>query len=86
MSETAINYVCAEAPGIRVAGLLKLKGTFVSPIVAESLCLASSAGQVLRYRRKKIKMPVVDCDVREYFSNYRCQMHVGSSSDILYLS
>lgn len=73
MSETAINYVCAEAPGIRVAGLLKLKGTFVSPIVAESSC-ASFAGQVLRYRRKKLKMrqPGKNVDynediVKEYF-------------------
>lgn len=56
MSETAINYVCAEAPSIRVAGLLKLKGTFVSPIVPESSCLASFAGQILRYRRKTIKV------------------------------
>lgn len=49
VSQTAINYVCAEAPGIRVAGLLKLKGTFVSLIVAESSYLASFAGQALRY-------------------------------------
>lgn len=52
VSETAINYVRAEAPGIRVAGLLKLKGTFVSSIVAESSCLVSFAGQVTEERRQ----------------------------------
>lgn len=48
VSETAINYVCAEAPGIRVAGLLKLKGTFVSPIV-ELRARAWPLLPVLRY-------------------------------------
>ena len=83
MSETAINYVCAEAPGIRVAGLLKLKGTFVSPIVAESLCLAfsfpkkenknaSTCGRLSQRIFFKLQMP-----------NTCLSVH---SSDILYLS
>ena len=85
MSETAINYVCAEAPGIRVAGLLKLKDTFVSPIVAESLCLVSSfpkkkdknASTCGRFfQRIFFKLQITDA---------KCMLSVRSS-DVLYLS
>lgn len=41
MSGTAINYVREEATVIRVAGLLKLRATFVSPIITESHFLLS---------------------------------------------
>lgn len=53
MSGTAINYVHGEATVIRVAGLLKLRATFVSPILTESYFLLSSPiGQIVSEERR----------------------------------
>lgn len=74
MLETAINYVRAEAAtatGIRVAGLFKLRATFVSPIVTESLlllCHRSARSLAKKEDKNSLRCRNADRDITERHS------------------
>lgn len=90
VSETAINYVRAEATGIRVASLFKLRATFVSPIVTESLlllCHRSARSLAKKGDKNSLRCKNADRNITERYSpkiiNASCTFI--RSSDILTL-